>query len=126
MDGIGGWLLVYLVGSVPVCLFYSAGVAGRFFDYHLGVAAGVFLVLATPPALLVLKLTSAPAWNIASLWVGAGSISLIAIVGAFSADESRLAEARATVAAIVVLSITWAAAWTAYFLTSERVAITFT
>ena len=126
MEGIGGWLLVYLIGSVPVTLFYAAGVAGRFFDYHLGGVAGVFLVLAVPLVLVVLKLASAPAWNIASLWVGAGSISLIVIVGALSAEEARLREVGMPVVAIVCLSMLWAVVWTTYFLTSERVARTFT
>ena len=126
MESINGWLLVYLVGSVPVTLFYAAGVAGRFFDYHLGVVAGVFLVLATPLVLVVLKLASAPAWNIASLWVGAGSISLIVIAGALSADEARLRDVGLTVVAIVCLSMIWAVVWTTYFLISERVARTFT
>jgi len=36
MEGVGGWLLVYLVGSVPLTLFYAAGLAGRFSEYHLG------------------------------------------------------------------------------------------
>ena len=65
MERIGGWLLVYLVGSVPVALFYAAGLAGRFFDYHLGPLAGIFLVLAAPLVLVFLKLASAPTWNIA-------------------------------------------------------------
>lgn len=126
MDGIGGWLFVYLIGSVPVTLFYAAGVAGRFFDYHLGLFATVFLVLATPLVLVVLKVASAPAWNIASLWIGSGSISLIVIVGALSADEARLREVGMTVVAIASLSMVWAVVWTTYFLTSERVARTFT
>jgi hypothetical protein len=124
MEGIGGWLLVYLIGSVPVTLFYAAGVAGRFFDYHLGVVAGVFLVLATPLALVVLKLASAPVWHIASLWVGTGSISLIVIAGALSADKARLGEIRTTMVAIICLSLIWAVVWTTFFLTYERVART--
>ncbi len=126
MDGISGWLLVYLVASVPASLFYSVGVAGRFSDYHPGLVAGVFLVLATPLVLLVLEHPSAPAWNIASLWAGAGSVSLIVVVGALSTDKTRLAEVRMIATTIVFLSTAWAIAWTAYFLTSKRVAMTFT
>ena len=88
--------------------------------------AGIFLVLAVPLVLLVLKLPSAPAWNIASLWVGAGSISLVLLAGALSADEARLRRAGAILAAIVSISIIWAAVWTMYFLRSDRVARTFT
>jgi len=28
METINGWLLVYLIGSVPLLLFYSAGLSG--------------------------------------------------------------------------------------------------
>ena len=118
--------MVYLTGSVPMALFYPAGLAGRFFDYHLGPFAGIFLVLALPLALVVFKLPSAPAWNIASLWIGAGSISLVLIAGALSTGEVRLREAGVTIAAILIISIAWAVVWTMYFLTSDRVARTFT
>ena len=126
METLNGWLLVYLMGSVPLALFYAAGLSGRFFDYHLGLFAGIFLVLAVPLVLVVLKLPSAPAWNIASLWVGAGSISLVVLAGALSADEARLREVVVIVAAIVSISIAWAVVWTMYFLSSDRVARTFT
>ena len=125
MEAIGGWLLLYLVGSIPVSLFHAAGLAGRFFDYHLGVLAGTFLLLATPLALLVSKSTSAPAWNIAALWVGAASTSLIVIHGAVHADRARLNEAAMTMVLIVLASVSWSAIWTGYFLRSERVARTF-
>ena len=126
MNGIGGWLLVYLAGSVPVTLFYAAGLAGRFFDYHRGAVAGIFLVLAVPLVLLVLRVPSAPAWNIASLWIGAGSISLILLVAALSGDEARLTEVVVTMVMIVFASTAWATVWTMYFLRSDRVAGTFT
>ena len=125
MEGINGWLLVYLIGSVPVTLFYAAGLAGWFFDYHRGLFAGIFVVLAVPLVLLVLKVPSAPAWNIASLWVGAGSISLVVLAGALSADEARLREVGVTLATIAFISIAWAVVWTVYFLTSDRVVRTF-
>ena len=125
MERIGGWLLVYLIGAVPVTLFNAAGLAGRFSEYHRGLIVGIFLVLATPLVLLILKLPSAPMWNIASLWVGAGSISLILLVGALQADETRLREVGATLAIIGLVSIAWATVWTIYFLTSDRVASTF-
>jgi hypothetical protein len=125
MEGIGGWLLAYLIGSVPVAVFYAAGLAGRFFDYHLGLLAGIFVVLAAPLVLVVMKLTYAPAWNIAALWVGTGSISIVVLAGALSTDDARLKEVAPVLAAIAFLSIVWAVVWTAEFLTSERVAKTF-
>ena len=126
MKSIGGWLLVYLAGSVPVTLFYAAGLAGRFFDYHRGAVAGIFIVLAVPLVLVVLRVPSAPAWNIASLWAGAGSISLILLVAALTVDEARLREVAAIMGIIVFASPAWAAIWTMYFLRSDRVATTCT
>ena len=126
MKGIGGWLLVYLAGSVLVTLFYAAGLAGRFFDYHGDAVAGIFLVLAMPLVLAIVKVPSAPAWNIASLWVGAGTILLILLVAALTADAARLREAAVTMVLIAVASTTWATIWTLYFLRSQRVATTFT
>ncbi len=99
---------------------------GRFFDYHRGAVAAIFLVLAVPLVLIVLRVPSAPAWNIASLWVGAGSISLILLVGALAGDEARLREVAATMAIILFASTAWAIVWTMYFLRSDRVATTFT
>ena len=125
MKGIGGWLLVYLAGSAPLTLFFAVGLAGRFFDYHRGAVAGIFLVLAVPLVLVVLRVPSAPAWNIAALWVGAGSISLILLVGALTTDEARLREVAATMVVIVFASTAWATVWTMYFLRSERVATIF-
>ena len=122
MEEIKGWLLVYLIGTVPLTLFYAAGLAGRFFNYHMGGVAAIFLVLGVPLVMVIMKLPSAPAWNIASLLVGAGLISLVVLVGALSADGARLREVGLTVAAIVSVSMAWGVAWTIYFLTSDRVA----
>ena len=125
MEAVGGWLALYVIGSIPVSLFHAAGVAGRFFDYHPGVLAGVFLVLAAPLALVVSRSASAPAWNIAALWVGAASTTVILVHGVLSSDPARVKEVTRMVAVIVVVSVSWAAIWTAYFLRSERVARTF-
>jgi len=125
MECIKGWLLVYLIGSVPLTLFYAAGLSGRFFNYRMGVLAGLFVVLAAPLVMVILQYSSAPAWNIASLWAGAGSISLVVLLGALSADEARFKEVDVTVMVIIAISIAWAVVWTMYFLKSERVARTF-
>ena len=126
MKGVNGWLLIYLVGSVPVILFYATGLAGRFFDYHPGAIAGIFCVFAVPLILIVLGVPSAPAWNIVLLWVGAGSITLVLVFGAITADAARFKEAAATMAIIALASNAWAAVWTLYFLKYYRVVTTFT
>jgi hypothetical protein len=126
MEAIGGWLLVYLIGSVPMTLFYATGLAGRFFAYHVVAIAGIFVVLAAPLVLIPLKFPAAPAWNIAALWVGAGSISMVMLLGATTTDPTRLREVGATLVAIAIPPIVWAVIWTIYFLNSERVARAFT
>ncbi len=125
MDGIKGWLLIYLICSVPVLAFYAAGLSGWFFDYPMGLFVGIFLVLAVPLVLLVLKVPFAPAWNIAGLWVGAGLISIRILHPVVLADEAALArilEEVTTLASIVSFAIACAVVWTMYFLNSQRVA----
>ena len=125
MDGINGWLLIYLIGSLPVIAFYSAGLSGWFFDYPVWLFAAIFLVLLVPLVLLVLKVPSAPAWNIAGLWIGGGLISARVIYGLLLGDAERLKEHWQMLALVVVFAIAWAIVWTWYFLTSERVANTY-
>ena len=126
MKGIGGWLLVYLVGSLPVQLFYAAGLSGWFFDYPVGLLATIFLVLAAPLVMVVLKRPAARAWNIAALWVGAGLISLRILYGVVLGEVGALTIS--TVAILITIkafAIAWAMVWTMYFLRSDRVAKTF-
>lgn len=118
---IGGWLLVYLIGSLPLLTFYSMGLAGWYFDYPIGLFAGVLLVFLVPLVLLILKVASAPAWNIGLLWVGAGLI-LLRVLSAAALMDRALARAEILVfAAITAVSLVWAIVWTRYFLVSERV-----
>jgi|TARA_Y100000310_G_scaffold212110_2_gene212922 hypothetical protein len=128
MKGINGWLLVYLIGSVPVLSFYAAALAGWFFDYPIGLFVAILVVLAVPLVLLVLKMPSAPAWNIALVWVGAGLISLRILYPVILADEAALERILAqvtTLASFVLFAIAWAVLWTMYFRSSDRVANTF-
>ena len=122
MESINGWLLVYLIGSVPLLLFYSAGLSGWFFDYPMGLFIGIFLVLVVPLVLLVLKVPSAPTWNIAVLWVGAGLISLRVLNGVLLMERALQRSEGLTMAAIAAVALAWAMVWTRYFLVSERVA----
>ena len=76
--------------------------------------------------LVVMKVPSAPAWNIAALWVGAGLIALRILYGVMSGDGSGFTgSAVAKLAVVVVSALVWAALWTMYFLQSDRVARTF-
>ena len=63
--GIGGWMLIYVISSIPVLLFYAAGLSGWFFDYPI------------PLFLLILFLPR-------NLWVR--SKSLFRAVGVVPAD----------------------------------------
>ena len=122
MDVTKGWLLIYLICSVPLLAFYAAGLSGWFFEYPLGLFVGIFLVLAVPLVLLVLKVPSAPAWNVAGLWVGAGLISVRILYGVLLMERPLQASEGLTLAAIVSVALAWAIVWTWYFLVSERVA----
>ena len=126
MENINGWLWVYLIGSVPWFFFLSAGLAGWYWDYPLPLLAVIFIVLAAPLALIVLRAPSAPAWNIATLCAGAGLITLRVLTGVlFSPRETFSVQEITILTAIPAVASIWAAAWTFYFLNSDRVARTF-
>jgi hypothetical protein len=125
METINGWLLVYLIGSVPLLLFCSAGLSGWFFDYPIGLFIAIFLALIVPLVLLVLKVPSAPTWNIALLWVGAGLISVRILYGVLLMERGLQRSEGQIMATIVSVALAWAIVWTWYFLVSERVAKTF-
>jgi|TARA_B100002003_G_C14136327_1_gene546499 hypothetical protein len=122
METINGWLLVYLIGSVPLLLFCSAGLSGWFFDYPIGLFIAIFLALIVPLVLLVLKVPSAPTWNIALLWVGAGLISVRILYGVLLMERGLQRSEGQIMATIVSVALAWAIVWTWYFLVSERVA----
>ena len=122
MDVIKGWLLIYLICSIPILAFYAAGLSGWFFDYPMGLFVGILLVLAVPPILLVLKVPSAPAWNIAGLWIGAGLIVVRILYGVLLMERPLQWSEGRIMGAIVAVALAWAIAWTWYFLVSGRVA----
>ncbi len=125
MESIKGWLLIYLICSAPLLAFYAAGLSGWFFDYPLGLFAGIFLVLSVPLVLLVRKVPSAPAWNIAGLWIGAGLIAVRILYGVLRMDRPLQGSEGLTLAAIASIALAWAIVWTWYFRVSKRVAKTF-
>lgn len=134
VQGIGGWLLVYVVGSIPVILFYSAGLSGWFFDYPVLLMAVIFLVLASPLLLIPLKSPGAPRWNIAALWAASILITLRILYGVLFQrvieGEPRLSSEELLAAlpillGIVIFSLGWAVVWTKYLKESLRVRNTF-
>ena len=58
------WLAVYLIGSIPVLMFYAAGFAGWFFEYPMPLFISIFVVLAIPLLLILLRTPGAARWNI--------------------------------------------------------------
>lgn len=122
MQGISGWLLFYLVGTIPIFLFWSAGLCGWFLDYPLWLFLGIFIVFLAAPAMLLLRAPSAPTWNITNLWVGAVLISARVVFAASQTDETLLLSHRLILGSTVAVAMVWAAIWTRYFLVSDRVA----
>ena len=122
MGTISGWLLVYLIGSVPLVFFYSAGLSGWFFDYPVGLFIGILVVLVVPLVLLVFKVPSAPAWNTALLWIGAGLITLRMLYGLIRMKRALQRAEGLSLAAIVFVALAWALVWTRYFFVSEKIA----
>ena len=132
--GVQGWLLVYIVCSIPVLLFFSAGLSGWFFDYPIGLWLAIFLVLASPLLLVLLRSSEAPQWNIAALWIASILITVRIVYGVLfqriqeglsQLTRAELLDALPLLLGIVIFSLGWATVWTKYFNTSERVSNTF-
>lgn len=133
-QGIGGWLLVYVIGSIPVMLFYSAGLSGWFFDYPVLLMAAIFLVFAIPLLLIIGESPRAPKWNIAALWAASiliilriayGALFQRMIEGGLRLGSEELLAALPILLGIVIFSLGWAIVWTKYFKESVRVGNTF-
>lgn len=129
--GAKGWLLVYVVGSIPLFVIYSVGLAGWFFDYPAALIAVIFLLLSAPLLLILRRSPQAPKWNITLLWLVAALMTLRAIsVFLFPGGEGQMSPEELpgvalTLLGIVSVSVSWAAIWTQYFRTSTRVSNTF-
>lgn len=133
-EGIGGWLVVYIVCSIPLLTVYSMGLSGWFFEYPVALMLAIFIVLALPLLLVLRKSPRAPRWNTAALWIMATlmilrSISVILFpMGSEGAPPLRGDELLGVVkplAVIVAASLGWATLWTQYFKKSVRVRNTF-
>lgn len=132
LQGIQGWLLVYLIGSIPPMLVYSMGLSGWFFEYPVGLMVGVFLVFAVPLLLVLTKSPKAPRWNVAVLWIMAVLMTLrsasVILMPSNAWEPMSREELQGVVgilSAIVGFSLAWAIVWTMYFKTSVRVRNTF-
>ena len=134
LEGMRGWLWVYVIGSIPLMVVYSMGLSGWFFEYPIGLMLAIFLVLAIPLLLLLLKSPQAPRWNIATLWTVAVLMTLRALsVFVFPmADQGEppmsaeeLPGVVLTLSVIVSVTLGWAMVWTKYLKTSVRVRNTF-
>lgn len=132
--GIGGWIIIYTISSIPVLLFYAAGLSGWFFDYPIPLFLLIFLLFAIPILLILVKSPRAPQWNIAMLWISSTSITLRIIYGVLFQRlqqglppliSEELLAATPKLLGIVAFSLGWAMVWTRYFKKSARVINTF-
>ncbi len=121
----------YLICSIPLLMVYSMGLSGWFFDYPFVLMVVIFLLLAVPLLLVLLKSPKAPRWNIALLWIVAvlmtlRSISVVLMpVSGEEMSREELLVVVVTLSAIVSVSLGWAIVWTKYFKESVRVRNTF-
>ena len=134
LDGIVGWPLVYLIGSVPLLMMYSTGLSGWFLDYPVVLMVGIFGLLAIPLLLILMKSHRAPRWNIALLWIMVAMMTLRAvsivlieplIFEGQPMSSADLPGVLSPLSVIVGMAIAWATAWTTYFRRSVRVRSTF-
>ncbi|NNC49821.1 MAG: hypothetical protein HKO01_04735 [Flaviramulus sp.] len=123
--GINGWLLVYLLSSIPLIVFYSGAFSGWVLDYPLWLVIPILITLAIPLVLIILKSNQAPKWNIIELWVIAVLLPLRIITGILTGDMGRVEEFIIPLVLIVLFPIFWAIIWTKYFKNSVRVRNTF-
>jgi hypothetical protein len=125
-QGIRGWLLVYLICSLPLVVFYSGAFSGWFLDYPLWMVIPIMVILAIPLVLILLKSDQAPKWNIIALWVVAILLPLRIITGVIMGDMGRVEDYIIQLVSVAVFPIVWAIIWTRYFKKSELVRSTFT
>jgi hypothetical protein len=132
VKGIGGWLLMYLIASIPPMMVYAVGLSGAFFDYPPLLMLAGFLFFTVPLWLIVWKSPKAPRWNVAMLWIMTSLIALRSVGvfllpsgGAESPVGGELLAVVAPLAGIVLFALGWAIVWTKYFRESVRVRNTF-
>lgn len=133
-EGIGGWIIVYIIGSIPLLTVYSMGLSGWFFEYPVGLMLAIFILLAVPLLLVLRKSPKAPQWNIVALWIMATLMilrSISVILFPTSGDDAsplrgdELLAVAQPLGVIVAVAVGWAMTWTQYFRNSARVRKTF-
>ena len=125
-NNIRGWILVYLIGSIPILMIYSMALSGWFFEYPFILMVSIFLVLSLPLLLILIKYPKAPWWNIL-MWRSVVILMTLRSISIFlepNANKMALDEIinlSLTLLSIVSISVIWLIVWTKYFNNSIRV-----
>ena len=125
-NNIRGWILVYLIGSIPILMIYSMALSGWFFEYPFILMVSIFLVLSLPLLLVLIKYPKAPWWNIL-MWrsvvilMTLRSISIFLEPNANKMTLDEIINLSLTLLSIVSISVIWLIVWTKYFNNSIRV-----
>tara|TARA_Y100001960_G_scaffold175013_1_gene183638 strand:- start:63 stop:467 length:405 start_codon:yes stop_codon:yes gene_type:complete len=129
-NNIRGWILVYLIGSIPILMIYSMALSGWFFEYPFILMVSIFLVLSLPLLLIIIKYPKAPWWN-KFMWRSVVILMTLRSISIFlepNADKMTLDEIinlSLTLLSIVSISVIWLIVWTKYFNNSIRAKNTF-
>ena len=129
-NNIRGWILVYLIGSIPILMIYSMALSGWFFEYPFILMVSIFLVLSLPLLLILIKYPKAPWWNIL-MWrsvvilMTLRSISIFLEPNANKMTLDEIINLSLTLLSIVSISVIWLIVWTKYFNNSIRAKNTF-
>jgi len=129
-NNIRGWIVVYLIGSIPILMIYSMALSGWFFEYPFILMVSIFLVLSLPLLLILIKYPKAPWWNIL-MWRSVVILMTLRSISIFlepNANKMALDEIinlSLTLLSIVSISVIWLIVWTKYFNNSIRVKNTF-
>ncbi len=125
-NNIRGWIVVYLIGSIPILMIYSMALSGWFFEYPFILMVSIFLVLSLPLLLILIKYPKAPWWNIL-MWRSVVILMTLRSISIFlepNANKMALDEIinlSLTLLSIVSISVIWLIVWTKYFNNSIRV-----
>ena len=125
-NNIRGWIIVYLIGSIPILMIYSMALSGWFFEYPFILMVSIFLVLSFPLLLILIKYPKAPWWNIL-MWRSVVILMTLRSISIFlepNANKMALDEIinlSLTLLSIVSISVIWLIVWTKYFNNSIRV-----